>query len=283
MTININKNETKKVFFTLTPTLSDPYYIFRFVSNDTSNVTLMGQEDISTDPSFQTFTFSEGSTYSTVGGFTLNPGTYDYSVYETQYRDLNTASASGILKTGLMNVFGNEYAFFDYDEDYVYYDESVGLNVIGITGPAGATGATGPAGPIGSILVLDMYNSVDDVISESDDLSFDNVRINDESLYITNAKSIKIKQIGKYLVMLSFSVSGTEKQYKVTTYKNEVVVPGGVKYNYISGEENYSTTALQFIFNVDSVNSILRFNLQVLSSGDVTVLNNTLDLSILKI
>jgi len=289
MTININKNETKKVFFTLTPTLATPYYIFRFVSNDTSNVTLMGNIDVSTNASFQAFTFSEGSTYSTSGGFILNPGSYDYTIYETQYiNDLNIASASSILNTGLMNVLSNEYTFADYDEDYVYYDESVGLNVIGVTGPAGPTGSTGPIGPIGptgstgQLYILDKYNISNQEIVDLDDITLGIERYINSSVYSSSDKVITLKELGYYLVMLSFSIEANDEECIVRALKNGDVIPGSIK-NIKLGESGKSSVSLQFIINVDVINTLLKFTLEVLGGGSAMILNETLNLNILKI
>ena len=83
--ILINKGETKKVVFYLTPTLSPIYYLFQFISNDTANITLMMSNNTSTTTQFQSFTFSEGSSATQSGGFTLNPGSYDYEIYQSIY------------------------------------------------------------------------------------------------------------------------------------------------------------------------------------------------------
>lgn len=285
MTININKNETKKVFFTLTPTLATPYYIFRFVSNDTSNVTLMGNVDVSTDASFQAFTFSEGSTYSTAGGFILNPGSYDYTIYETQYvNDLNIASASSILNTGLMNVLSNEYTFADYDEDYVYYDESVGLNVIGVTGPAGPTGATGPVGatgPTGQVFILDKFNNSNQEFSELADIILGTDRLIDTGIYTTSDKLITLKEVGDYLVMLSFSIEGIARTYRIKALKNDVEIFGATKLITL-GEAESGSVALQFITRTTAT-AALKFTIEVLEGGSGTIIGKTLDLSILKI
>lgn len=286
MTININKNETKKVFFTLTPTLATPYYIFRFVSNDTSNVTLMGNVDVSTDASFQAFTFSEGSTYSTAGGFILNPGSYDYTIYETQYvNDLNIASASSILNTGLMNVLSNEYTFADYDEDYVYYDESVGLNVIGVTGPAGPTGPigiTGATGPTGKLFILDKFNNNEQEFTNYDTIILGIDRLIDTEIYDTNYDLITLKEQGDYLVMLSFSIEDLDKTCKIRALINEEEIFGATKLITLSQEERGSV-ALQFITRTTAADSILKFTIEVLGNGTATIIEKTLNLSILKI
>jgi hypothetical protein len=161
--ILINKGETKPVYFNLTPTLDPVYYIFLFTSNDTGNTYSMIADNVSSNPTvYQTFMFVEGGTNSYAGGFTVNPGTYDYNIYESSYNDLSIASASNILEIGLMTV--NELTCFedDYSDDYVYYDQCVGMSVFGITGPTGSQGPTGSVGDsivagyvIGDTLVLE--------------------------------------------------------------------------------------------------------------------------------
>ena len=153
--ILINKEETKKVFFTLTPTISPVYYLFEFQSNDTGNLTYMMSDNLSSVSSYKSFLFIEGGTNSTAGGFTVNPGTYDYQIFETPYNgELNPASASGVLEIGLMTVLGGDFCYTpEVDQEFIYYDECSGPSVYGITGAtgaAGATGATGPAGATGS-------------------------------------------------------------------------------------------------------------------------------------
>jgi hypothetical protein len=125
--ILINEGQTKKVYFYLTPTITNPYFLFKFSSNNTGNDTLMISENLSSWSFYQSFTFSNGSTYSFLGGFDLIPGTYDYVIYETQYNDLNIASASSILEVGLMTVEGSPtsscYVWLDESStDYVYYE-----------------------------------------------------------------------------------------------------------------------------------------------------------------
>jgi hypothetical protein len=125
--ILISENETKKIYFYLTSTIPNPTFIFKFISNDTENETLMISENLSQYPTYQSFTFSNGSTYSLLGGFDLIPGTYDYVIYQSQYNDLNVASASGILETGLMTITKSPtsscYVWQVQPEtDYVYYE-----------------------------------------------------------------------------------------------------------------------------------------------------------------
>jgi len=165
--ILINKAETKKVYFTLNPSISPVYYLFEFASNDTGNLTYMMAADNSSYQSvYHSFTFSERGTYSTTatqsvnGYFTVNPGTYDYRIYETSYvGNTSSASASGILEIGLMTVVeecglttscDDDYFIDCLNDDYLYYDQNVGPIVIGITGPAGPIGPTGQSGTLGS-------------------------------------------------------------------------------------------------------------------------------------
>lgn len=150
--ILINKGESKKIYFTIDPTISPVYYLFEFVSNNTNNKTYMMADDISTNSSaYKAFLFQEGSTQSMSGGFILNPGTYDYNLYETGTQSLDPLLATSILEIGLMTLLGDDFCYSpDINEDYVYYDECSGPSIIGVTGPAGATGATGYNGTAGT-------------------------------------------------------------------------------------------------------------------------------------
>jgi hypothetical protein len=150
--ILINKGETKKVYFNVTPTINPVYYLFEFTSNDTGNLTYMMSDNLSNINSYQAFLFVEGGTNSVAGGFTVNPGTYDYQLLQTPYNgNLNPASASGVLEIGLMTVLGGDFCYSpEVNQDFVYYDECVGPSVYGITGPTGPGGGTGPAGATGA-------------------------------------------------------------------------------------------------------------------------------------
>lgn len=110
-------------------TLTNPYFLFEFISNDTGNRTYITSNDVSNNTErFNQFTFSSSLAISaTAGGFDLIPGTYDYQVWETQYQyNLNIASASNIVEIGLMEVVGTGstyapiYTDGDDDNEYVY-------------------------------------------------------------------------------------------------------------------------------------------------------------------
>jgi len=126
--IRINKDETKEVIFTLTEksTLSTPYYLFEIVSNDTGNKVYFTNDDFSFNTErFNSFTFSEGGPDPLNGGFTLDPGSYDYFVWETEYSDnLSVASASNVVERGLFEVIGTVpssiYTEIDGSTQYVY-------------------------------------------------------------------------------------------------------------------------------------------------------------------
>ena len=124
--IILNQQQSKKVFFYLTPTLQTPNYVFRFTSNDTGNATEIISPNNSGVSHFQSFTFSEGSGTNLTGGFTLKPGTYDYEVWESQYATPSVASASNCLEIGLMTIGGGTgscYIWKVEDEtDFVYYE-----------------------------------------------------------------------------------------------------------------------------------------------------------------
>ena len=127
--IRLTKGETQSVYLTLTEkaTLNNPYWLFEFISKDTGNKTYVLADDFSGNTArFNSFTFSEGSTATASGGFTLDAGTYDYQVWETQYQSFDTASASNIVEIGLMTIVGTvsnytpEYDDTDDNEEYIY-------------------------------------------------------------------------------------------------------------------------------------------------------------------
>ena len=125
--ILITEGQTKKVYFTLQPTIPNPYFIFKFTSNDTGTDTLISSPNLSTFPHFQSFTFSEGSGVSASGGFDLIPGTYDYEVWESQFPVIDLASASNVLEIGLMTIkpsaTGSNFIWkASQKTDYVYYE-----------------------------------------------------------------------------------------------------------------------------------------------------------------
>lgn len=125
--ILINQQETKKVYFNLTPVITNPQYLFRFLSNDTGEETLFFSENNSVHSHYQSFTFSEGVVATFSGGFITIPGTYDYQIYQmSSTQSLNIASASAILEVGLVTVLGGTGSCYIWKEesydDYVYYE-----------------------------------------------------------------------------------------------------------------------------------------------------------------
>ena len=131
--ININKNESKDVYLTLTEnqtliatTVSSVYYLFEAESNDTHNKSYWYSDDSSTNINrYNKFRFNEGGTFSYNSEFTLDIGTYDYRVWETSYLDLDVTNATSCLETGLMRVVGtvsyniNNY-YNDRDDNFIY-------------------------------------------------------------------------------------------------------------------------------------------------------------------
>jgi hypothetical protein len=132
----------------------------------------MMSDNLSNVSLYTAFLFVEGGTNSIAGGFTINPGTYDYQLLQTPYNgNLNPASASGVLEIGLMTVLGGDFCYSpEVNQDFVYYDECVGPSVYGITGPTGPTGETGSTGAtgaqvdngyiVGDILVFELNTGV---------------------------------------------------------------------------------------------------------------------------
>lgn len=130
--IRIQKGETKEVVFTLKEkgSLSTPYYFFSLYSNDNNTTTLFSADDISNNKDrYNSFTFSEGVTATHSGGFNLPVGTYDYTVYETQYdNNISVASASNTVEIGLLEIYGTQSTYLDYntiddEQEYTYEPE----------------------------------------------------------------------------------------------------------------------------------------------------------------
>ena len=128
--INLTKGATAAVYLTLweKSDLATPYYLFEFKSNDTGNATYATADDWSSfKPRMNVFTFSVMVGSATAGYINLEPGTYDYVVYETEYQyNLNVASASQVVEIGLMTISGTVseyspiYTESDDDTEYVY-------------------------------------------------------------------------------------------------------------------------------------------------------------------
>ena len=113
--IYLEKNSTAEWY---TPskqlqTIDNPYYLMQIRSQDTKEYFYSSLTDSSTDPTFAKFNISEGV------DFTLDTGMYDYILYESEYDNLNPASASNILNIGLLRVFGSEPTSYEpsYDLD----------------------------------------------------------------------------------------------------------------------------------------------------------------------
>jgi hypothetical protein len=129
--IRITKGTSQSVYLTLTEktTLTNPYFLFEFISNDTGNKTYVTCNDFSDNTErFNRFTFSSSlGVGATAGGFDLDGGTYDYQIWETQYaNNLIVGSATGIVEIGLMQVVGTlsstdqTWTANDGDTEYVF-------------------------------------------------------------------------------------------------------------------------------------------------------------------
>jgi hypothetical protein len=135
--ILINQQESKNVYFYLTPQYNQNY-LFKFISNDTGNATYMMATNSSLYNHYQKFLFVEGGTNSLAGGFDLIEGTYDYEIWETFTQSLTPSTQSTPLAVGLMTVGGGTgscYIWKDEPEvDFVYYEPCP-------PAPAGLTGS----------------------------------------------------------------------------------------------------------------------------------------------
>ena len=127
--IHINKGESKLVVFTLEEKsrLSNSYYIFELESNDTRNKIYFTNDDISPNPDrYNSFTFSEGITGTFSGGFELNIGTFDYSIFESGVTGSVDITGLRCVEKGLLKVNGTGSNYIDYspiDGGYTYNPE----------------------------------------------------------------------------------------------------------------------------------------------------------------
>jgi len=123
--ILINQQESKTVYFYLNPVLNQ-HFLFKFISNDTGNITYMMATNSSAWSHYQSFTFSEGGTNSFAGGFDLIPGTYDFEVWETATYSLTPSTQSAPLQIGLMTVGSGTGSCYiwkaESETDWVYYE-----------------------------------------------------------------------------------------------------------------------------------------------------------------
>ena len=133
--ITIQKGETKKVIFTLnekgvdkktSPIYSgDVYYIFDLKSNDNRVNTVFTALDTSLSKNrYNSFTFSEGVTATMSGGFVLDVGSYDYTVYVTDVANSIVTTTASVVETGLFKVTGTASNYDTYNggdnREYVY-------------------------------------------------------------------------------------------------------------------------------------------------------------------
>lgn len=145
--ILIQKGETNTYVTNIkeVQTLENPYYLMEIKSKDSKETTTTFLTDFSTATNFVEFLLIEGGSASSdwiltegdwedelewvddspwidfegeiPNSITLDEGTYDFAIYESLYSDLNVASASSILQTGLMRVKGTA-SFSRIIEDY---------------------------------------------------------------------------------------------------------------------------------------------------------------------
>lgn len=95
---------TQPVYLTLSPTQGGVNYLFKFLSKASGEETLFCQEDISLNTNFQKFEFNEGGEEPLNGGFILDTGSYNYTVYEIPYPTLDKAQIISTLGTGIVKI-----------------------------------------------------------------------------------------------------------------------------------------------------------------------------------
>lgn len=124
--IRIKKGTSKEVILTLTErsrlttATYTPFYIFQFTDNEGNDVLFTNSDNSTSRIRYNSFTFSNNlgvDKYN--GGFTSSEGLYDYSVYESRYNDLVIASASNLLETGIIEIYGatNSPAFISNKDE----------------------------------------------------------------------------------------------------------------------------------------------------------------------
>jgi len=126
----INETGTSSVVFRLDKVAKfiAPSYIFETINQNSNQKLIFTGDDISTSPlSYNLFDFVNGVSFSsTQSRFDLDPGKYFLNVYQTEFNDLNIASAS-LLWDGEMIVDGEVLpqviSFTQSDSDLTIYFE----------------------------------------------------------------------------------------------------------------------------------------------------------------
>jgi hypothetical protein len=134
MSIYINKNSGNTCYFTLTEnsTLSNPYYLFNFVSLDSNQSIFFTGTDLSSNLSrYNKFTITEtsGSTNFTAATISLSVGEWNYYAYEmTGQTNLHLSGTTSLVEQGLVFVSGITtpstftYTSSDDSETEIYFN-----------------------------------------------------------------------------------------------------------------------------------------------------------------
>lgn len=117
--IIIEKNGgLKDVYFSLTPFLTNEYYLFELISKQTGAATIFCQINIApSDVYFQKFEFVEGGNDPLNGGFDLEIGEFDYTVYELPFQSIDINDATAVLGKGLMKIIDPNDFKYDAEEN----------------------------------------------------------------------------------------------------------------------------------------------------------------------
>ena len=114
----------KAVFFDFTPNTDGEAYLFELLSKETGEETLFCQVNIGPDEGyFQEFIFEEGGVDPLDGGFILDAGEYDYTIYEVPSLTIDKNLATAVVGKGLMKIItkGNDqYNAADNDSFIIY-------------------------------------------------------------------------------------------------------------------------------------------------------------------
>jgi hypothetical protein len=110
--IRVKRGDNNDVIMRLwdSATIENPHFIFSFINNEGNNVVFKNEDNSTYPPYYNSFTFSVANGASaSEGGFTASVGTYFIKIWESEFNDLNIASASYIKSDILMIWDDNEY------------------------------------------------------------------------------------------------------------------------------------------------------------------------------
>lgn len=118
MIIIEKNNGLKEVYFSLTPFFTNEYYLFELISKQTGVTTIFCQINIAPpDAYFQKFEFVEGGNDALNGGFDLEIGEFDYTIYELPFQSIDVNDTTAVLGKGLMKIIDPNDFKYDAEEN----------------------------------------------------------------------------------------------------------------------------------------------------------------------